>query len=132
MSGALLLATNLTAGGGREVQLYRARLNADLSDSYFEQSNFEGAQLVKARLQNSELRDVSLRSADLTGADLSGAHLRCVDLRGADVSETIVQGTQVRGLRCDAATKGLEGAAQGLLRAECARSAERQRECRWN
>lgn len=133
LAGALLLAADLRAGGGRGVELYRARLNgSDLSDAYFAQSNFEGAQMVKTRLQNSELQDVSLRGADLTNANLGGAHLYCVDLRGANLSETVVDGTEVRGLRCDADTRGLQGPQYRALREECARAAERAQECHWN
>jgi uncharacterized protein YjbI with pentapeptide repeats len=102
LTGAIMIGTDLSSGGGRFVTLQRSRLNkAILHDAYFTHTTFAEAQMVGANLEGVELRDVSLRGADLTRANLTNAELHCVDLRGAQLPLAKLDQARADALWCD-------------------------------
>lgn len=73
---------------------------ADMKDACLVRADLSGANLSAADLSYANLAGAQLTCADLRGADLRGA-----DLRGADMGDLLVQHADLRGIRCDRATR---------------------------
>lgn len=96
---------------GSEADLHCALLiRAPLGEASLRSADLRGADLRGACLARAGLRGANLGAADLSYANLAGAQLTCADLRGADLrgadlGDLLIQRADLRGIRCDRATR---------------------------